>query len=245
MSSPTDILTEGQIASLWRAGFTIAKRQSDPFEIDPKLIPRGMAYQWNDTGRENPGWREVPFNRHPGVFGPWDAQGSVEIGNLYLCERPKADVDKAADEAHAKAYQNVTDWISNQGGAGFTGSVVIGGQTRLGVLDSIKELNVGDVEVSKDGDMAQVGATKTIETIVAIPRDMIQYVADIFKERDRLEAEVVRKDRTLVPGPIADKFYATIEVQDGAQWWPTLRAILLPIAIDNVREALKKETTDE
>ena len=52
---------------------------------------------------------------------------------------------------------------------------------------------------------------------------------------------------TLKPGKIADLFHAAVEdnERDGTsfQWWPTLRAILLPMAVDNVRAKHGMEPT--
>jgi hypothetical protein len=245
MSLVTEILTTDQIHDLWGAGYTIVRRPADPFEVDPKIIPHGMSYQWNDS-QEKPGWSPVLFEDHDGAFGPFGMRGPVYRDNLFLCKRPKAEAEHDLERARTKAQQNVADWASKNAALGLTGSVTVGTQTAVGKLDSLKKVKVGDlVEIDTDEGFAQVGSTKTIETIVAIPRDMTPHIPEIFKERDRLEAEVVRKDRTLAPGPIADKFYAAVEADKGAPWWPTLRAILLPIAVDNVRANLKKETTDE
>ena len=73
MSLVTEIISTDQLNDLWRSGYTIVRRQSDPFEIDPKLIPRGMAYQWNSvlppatydgkTEIQPQGWSPVPFSR--------------------------------------------------------------------------------------------------------------------------------------------------------------------------------------
>jgi hypothetical protein len=243
MSLVTEILTADQLNELWRSGYTITRRQNDPFEIDAKLIPRGMAYQWNSVtlnGKEMPeGWTPVPFSRHEGVFAPWGTPGDAHIGALVLVEKAKADVDHAQDVAHAKAYQNVTDWVDRQAKAGFTGFVTEAHQTRLGTIGDIKRIEVGATET------VEIPSTRTIETTVGIPPDMAPHLQEIFKERDRLEGEVVMKNRTLKEGPIADKFYAAIEADKGAPWWPTLRAILLPIAVENVRANLKKEKTDD
>lgn len=262
MSLVTEILTYDQLHDLWGAGFTIVRRNADPYEIDPKLIPRGMAYQWNpisgyDVASDSHpfGWKSVPYSRHEGVFAPWGTSGVIQRGGLELCERPKAEVDHQLERSRTKALQNVDDWVAKNGALGFTGSVKVGTQTKPGQLDTLEERNVGS---DAPGDFVQIGSTKTIETIVAIPKDMTPHIAAIFKERDRLEEGIVRKDRTLAPGPIADKFYEAVAAneRDGTpfQWWPTLRAILLPIAVDNVRLALRsleithpdgKEPTDE
>ncbi len=245
MSLVTEILTADQLHELWGCGFTIVRRGADPFEIDPKLIPAGRSYQWNPVKSDGPdviaseGWTPVPYSRHEGVFAPWGTPGDIQIRGMQLVEKAKAEVTADLNRNEAKARELVDGWVAKTGALGITGSVRVGTQTVEGKLDTLSERKIGS------GGAVVLEANKTIETTVGIPREMTPHIASIFKERDRLEAEVVRKDRTLVPGPIADKFYAAIEIQDGRQWWPTLRAILLPIAVENVRQALKKETPDE
>lgn len=242
-----DILTYDQLHDLWGAGFTIVRRNPDPFEIDAKLIPRGMSYQWNvidpkrEPGQERTdGWNPVPFSRHPGVFAPWGDTGVVQRDGLELCEKPQAVVDLHRGAARAAADKLISNWAKEAAADGLSGFIRLGNQTALGKLDNLTTLDVG-----KDDSFVQIGATKTIETTVGIPKDMVPHMAAIFAERDKIEAEVVRKDRTMAPGLISDKFYLAIDKDPGAPWWPTLRAIILPIAIDNVRANLKKDTTDE
>jgi hypothetical protein len=249
MGLVTEILTYDQLHDLWGAGYTIVRRPVDRYEVDQKLVPAGKVYQWNPVKsdgldvKQPEGWTPVPYSRHEGVFAPWGMPGNIEFGGLALCEKDKEQAEEFHRASHAKAHQNVEDWL-NKTGASFSGGVTVGADTKV-VGDKDLARKISGIEISEDGEMAQVGATKTIETIVRIPGDMTPHIAAIFAERDRLEAEVVRKDRTLVPGPIADKFYEAIDANKGAPWWPTLRAILLPIAVDNVRASLKKEPTDE
>jgi hypothetical protein len=235
-----------QLHDLWGAGFTIAPRPRDPFEIDPKLIPRGMTYQWNrECGGYLPNdWRPVPNARHPGLFAPWGTGGDVEVGGLFLCERPEQITRRSREQETTKAKQLIDDWAMKAAADGITGSVCVGTQTAEGKLDALTSIEIGpgEMDVTK---VVEIGSTKTIETTVGVPTDMFPYMNEVFRERDRLEAELVRKDRTLVPGPIADKFYAAIEADKAAPWWPTLRAILLPIAVENVRAELKKEKADD
>ena len=135
MSLVTEILTYDQIHDLWGAGFTIVRRNADPYEIDPKLIPRGMSYQWNpiqqDALKVNmEGWTPVPFSRHEGVFAPWGMPGDIYRDGLVLCEKPKAEVDHELARSRTKARQNVDDWVAKNGALGFTGSVKVGTQTK-------------------------------------------------------------------------------------------------------------------
>lgn len=245
MSLVTAIISYNDLHDLWGAGYTIVKRGHDPFEIDPKLIPKGMSYQWNPIKGDTPdvmhpeGWNPVPYSRHEGVFAPWGTTGFITRDGLALGEKPQVVVDLHRGAAKAAAAKLVDDWAAKAAADGISGTVTVATQTVEGKLDSIEHRDVGDV------DAIQIGATKTIETVVAIPRDMIPHMSAIFAERDRLEAEVVRKDRTLAPGAIADKFYTAIDADRGAPWWSTLRAIILPIAIENVRANLKKDSTDE
>jgi hypothetical protein len=226
------------INDLWGEGYTLVRRHPDPFHIEQSLIPRGRSYQWNDTP-DKEGWRTVPFSRHPGVFAPilYSDDGPIVVQGLYLCERPEVEVKDAHAAAAEKARKQSDDFWADRAkefaGAGFplSGSVRVGTQTQLGELDTLDEREF-------------VTSRNTIETTVKVPRDMVPHMAAIFAERDRLESEIVLPDRTLKPGPIADKFYAAVNVSKGAPWWPTLLAILLPIAVDNVRKSLK-ETTNE
>jgi len=243
MGVVTDILTTDQLHDLWGAGYTIALRGHDPYDIPLNLIPRGMSYQWNpiqpdaDVKEVAIGWAAVPYSRHEGVFAPWGTPGDIECGGLRLCEKPTEDVIRR----QRRAVENqARDWEVRAADLGLTGAVRIGTQTEINKLDTFEERQIG---TNTPGEIIRA-ETKTIETTVRLPSDMIPHMGLIFDERDRLEAEVVRKDRTLAPGDIADKFYAAIDADKAAPWWPTLRAILLPIAVENVRKTLK-ETPDE
>lgn len=107
----------GEILTRKRTGST------DPYEIDPKVIPDGWDYQWNAisvvgnkeilmdqslTMAEN-GWRAVPAERHPGRFMPEGHKGSIIRGGLRLDERPRALSEEARAEEIAKARQLITD----------------------------------------------------------------------------------------------------------------------------------------
>ena len=70
---------------------------------------------------------------------------------------------------------------------------------------------------------------------------MIGHIDAIFAERDRIRDMTVRSDRTLDPNSVITRdFYAEIERDKGAPWWPTLNAIILPYAIEAVRHKLKE-----
>lgn len=239
MSEVTEILDTDQIHDLWGAGFTIVPRARDVFDALPKeKWPPGISYQWlpikPDAGVKvfADGWSAVPYSRHEGIFGPYGTPGDVEHGGLKLCQKRTEQVELARNAARNAPQQQIDDWTERVAGAGITGHV------RVGFEDGAKRLDqMSGAELQRDD-------VRMIETTVHIPRDMTPYFGQIFAERDRLEGELVQPDRTLKPGPIADKFYAAIDADKGAPWWPTLHAIMLPIAIDNVRKTLK-ETTDE
>lgn len=232
MKPVRDLVSTEVIESLWEAGYTILPRRrgTDPFEIDQKFIPRDRAYQWfhlvHDKVRfENTGWAAVPASRHDGYFMPAGTAGAIEVNGLGLFEKPKDEVDKEKAENVNKAHKLVDDWAEKHG-AMLSGHISIGGQKReIGSDKRIKEL-LSSFENHE---------TRTIDTTVGIPGDMVHLLSEIYAERDRLEGEIVRKDRTLAPGEVADRFYAAIEADKGAPWWPTLRAILLPMAVDKVR----------
>lgn len=239
MSIVTEILTNEQIHDLWGAGFTVLPRLVDPFELPQHLIPRGMVYQWNETP-DQPGWRPVPYQRHDGYFGPAGMAGDIELSGLHLCEQAAAKREEAIEKARAKAHSAAMDWRDKTAADGFSGHVRTARQTIVGDLE--------DDEIVKVGEQATpyLTTTKTIETTTQVPMDMLPHMTAVFNERDRLSADVVLPDRTLKPGPIADRFYAAVDADKGAPWWPTLYAILLPIAVENVRNSLKsQESSDE
>ena len=116
------------IQDLWSAGYTIVRRQSDPYHVDPKSIPPGMVYEWRTrtTFGDEPtkdGWEFVLASRHDGIYAPVGYQDVITIGASALMERPKEMSDKVHAAHEAKAHQNVTDWIARQGAAGFSGGV--------------------------------------------------------------------------------------------------------------------------
>lgn len=121
------------VEDLWAAGYTIARRQRDPYGVDPKAIPKGMAYEWRTKPQRRDNqwrmallqddWEFVPASRHDGVYAPVGYRDIIEIGESVLMERPKEKSDKVHAAHEAKAHQNVTDWIERVGASGFSGGV--------------------------------------------------------------------------------------------------------------------------
>lgn len=113
------------IQELWGYGYTILPRRGgDPFEFDQKIVPRGMAYQWNVIGEPLSSWCPVPASRHPGLFVPVGTNGDIEVSRMVLVERPKAMVDDANAAMVAKAHKNIDDWVQKYGGQ-FSGGVKV------------------------------------------------------------------------------------------------------------------------
>lgn len=88
-----------------RDGQPLARKRrnnTDPFYIDPSVIPDGWRYQWcrnsvageidtaNMIAHTENGWRPVPAERHPGMFMVDGHKGPIERGGLILMERPSA-----------------------------------------------------------------------------------------------------------------------------------------------------------
>jgi len=230
---PLDYITEDAIQDLWGIGYTVVKRAGgDPFEVPPQMVPQTRKYQWwhlvHDKFHfhrdgEPSGWAPVPASRHDGYFMPFGHKGDIEVGGLGLFEKSKYEVDQELAANVVAAQKQVGDWAEKTG-AEFSGHFNMSGI----------EVGVGDPK-----ERARLfPETKTIETTVKIPKDMVPYMAQIFAERDRLKEEILLPDRNLKPGVIADKFYKAIDRNPEAPWWPTLHAILLPIAIKNVRETM-------
>lgn len=236
-----EIVLDDVIQDLWGAGYTIISRRMlhpDPFHVPELMIPQGRAYQWmhlvhDKVMFEGRGWAPVPASRHDGYFMPAGHVGDVEVNGLGLFEKPKFEVDQDRAAQIAAANQPLLDWAANN--AEFTGGarVVSFGDAEAAVT----EISAG--EISKHVEKINIDRTKTVELVSEVPRDMVPHISQIFRERDRLKVELLEKDgRTLKPGPVVDQFFGTIEANPALPWWPTLHAILLPTAIDNVRKNL-------
>lgn len=242
--NPFDYITQENIEDLWGIGYTLVKRAGgDPFHVPPEMIPATRSYQWWhlvhdkshwDRGPES-SWAPVSAARHDGYFMPFGHKGNIEILGLGLFEKSKVEVEQELASTAAAAHKQVQDWIE-KAGAEFSGAVSVGGVKQVVGDEALAE------KIDPDRDVFAISKSKTIETRVRIPKEMAPYMPAIFEERDRLKEEIVQPDRTLKPGAIADKFYAAVDADKAAPWWPTLHAILLPIAIENVRKQLTKET---
>lgn len=171
------IVSTDAVAALWDAGFTIMPRQRhpDPYHLDEKAIPTGRAYQWVHKDdlqwHKDTNWQQVPNERHPGIFAPVGTDGFVAFQSLLLVDKPKAEVDAEHAANHAKAHQNVDDWLGQQAAAGFTGGVTVQTDRSATVVD------IGNEAVNQ---------TK-------IPADMVPHINAILRERDRLVAAFTKE----------------------------------------------------
>lgn len=247
MKPVREIVSRDVIEDLWGAGYTILPRarHPDPFHVPQDMVPSTRSYQWMHLVHDKSlfmgpcgyelGWSPVPASRHDGYFMPAGHVGDIEVSGLGLFEKPKFEVDGEYANQVAAAHQQVDDWAKKYGGQ-FSGSVTVGKQTELGHLDSV--------------DTFEVGATKSVENITAIPREMTPYIGKIFSERDYLGkqyADELASDEstwsTLLLAEIASKMEAALRADPSLPKWPTLNAIILPYAIENVRKRITEEAT--
>ncbi len=241
-----EVVSRDVIEDLWGAGYTILprRRHSDPFHVPEDMIPQGRSYQWmhlvydqalfKSNGPMPNAWAPVPASRHDGYFMPAGHIGDIEVNGLGLFEKPKFEVEAERASQVAAAHKQVDDWKEKWGGE-FSGSVTVGTQTKLGELDSIKT--------------TEIGSTKTIENTTKVPRDMVPHIAQIFEERDRLYTDLVDKwnngEELNEQQDWVRRIYQTTEDADpNILKGPTLNAILLPIAIANIRTKLAEEAAD-
>ena len=121
---PRDNLRPGAVVVKGRDGEILTRHRtsvSDPYEVQ-HLAPAGWTYQWNtfvvlgqlqhnivQAMAEN-GWRPVPIERHPGVFGPLGATGDIIRDESRLEERPI----ELNEEAKAEDIQRARDQVRNQ-----------------------------------------------------------------------------------------------------------------------------------
>lgn len=242
MSVVSEIITQDQIQDLWGCGYTIVarKRHPDPFFVSPEMVPQGRSYQWwhlvhDKFHFERPknatpsGWAPVPASRHDGYFMPFGHTGDIEVNGLGLFEKSKFEVDQERQQQVVAAMKPVSDWIDKNSAMGLTGEVKFGDVA----------MDVGDAPK----DVFASSKSKTLETTVKIPKEMVPHMAAIFEERDRLKNEAVVND-VVIDQNLAEMLDAAVGAAgpDAARW-PILHAILLPIAIENVRQQLQKDNS--
>jgi len=117
----------GRAVALGRDGKPIWRQNSandhDPYANAGSYAPHGWTYEWKrgfiynqpqatyqSTIARVGKWSEVPHERHPGIFGPLGAKGSIVHEGLILMERPTVlhmeavnEEKKSARDAKARA----------------------------------------------------------------------------------------------------------------------------------------------
>ena len=236
------------IQDLWGMGLTVVPRlrHADPFYVPDYVIPADRGYQWmhleHDKVWIETGWSPVPYERHAGMFAPYGTGGNIEVQGMGLFDKPKFEIERERSDSVKKAQGLMQDWADRMGAQGFGGGARVVG---MGEADAVvTEIKVGEAVETRIETIARP-QEKTVELVSAIPKDMTAYIGRIFAERDRIKEELIRPDRSLVPCEIADKFYEAIEADKTLPWWPTLHAIILPYAIENVRKAVIVTKTEE
>lgn len=234
-----DIIPCEIIEDLWGAGYTILPRTRgpDPFEVDPKMVPATRSYQWmhlvHDRAMfEHNGWAPVPASRHDGYFMPAGHVGNIEVSGLGLFEKPKFEVEAERNANTEKAAQLVADWVKQVASDGISGSVSVGG--------------IG-VDVGEGEKVFKNVSAKTIETTTKIPGDMLPHMSEVFAERDRLYAELQERCRFDVAlddweTAVLDKYEQAQREDHSILKGPTFNALLLPIAVENVRKKIGIKT---
>lgn len=240
MSLLSEILSAEQIDELYRSGFAIIPRHNDPFELPAALIRPDWSYQWFTDGEYPKGWKAIAYQDHPGWFAPPDKEGLVVVRGMRLFRKLKAEVEEFHRQNKRKAEKLVEDWADKYG-------AFVGGATTLQTdgEEVVRTDIVAGKGVKVRTESFESPTTKTVELTTKIPKDMLAYIDQIFAERDRIRDDIVQPDRTLREHEITSKFYDAIENDRGAPWWPTLHAIILPYAIENVRKAVFQPNQSE
>ncbi len=245
MKNVRDVVDRDIIEDLWGAGYTILprRRHADPFHVPPEMVPQGRFYQWwhlvhdkfhfeRPTGATPSGWAPVPASRHDGYFMPAGHVGDIEVNGLGLFEKSKFEADQ---ELHANAQKAIdaADPAKFFAGKGFSGSVTVGRQDEGGFAATKTDINVDP-------------KTKTVNTTVFIPKDMLLHMDRVFAERDALYADLVEKWNAGVElnedqDAIRKRYEEALEEDPETPKGPTLNALLLPTAIENVRKRITEE----
>lgn len=247
MSLLSEILSADQLDELYRSGFAVIPRHDDPFELPAAQIKPDWSYQWSASGIE--GWYAVQHQDHPGWFAPPGTTGPVRVHGNYLCRKLKSEVEEFHRKNRRKAEKLVEDWADKYG-------AFVGGATTLQTdgEEVVRTSIVAGKGVKVNTEKFERPATKTVELTTKIPKDMLAYIDPIFAERDRIVAELIteedglprwREDLAPQYQPIAKRFWEAVGADKAAPWWPTLHAIILPYAIDNVRKAVFQPNQSE
>lgn len=226
--APFNVVSDEQMRLLWAFGFTVIPRTlfgRDPYEIARAIQRPGMAQQWGDVAQREryvaEGWRIVAAQDWPGLFGPIGYVGDAEINGLVLMQRPQHEVDLATDAAHFRGREMAEVWKDRVAADGFTAEV---GEAPSG-----------------DAVVRSVEGANTIDLVSAIPRDMMSHVHAILRERDRLCDRHVKG----LTDKFSAAFDAAMKANPQAAKWPTLRAIVMPMAVENVRALIKQEGAND
>lgn len=236
MKPVREVISRDIIDDLWGAGYTILprRRHPDPFHVPPEMVPQGRSYQWwhlvhdkvhfEGRGGHTLGWAAVPASRHDGYFMPAGHVGDIEVNGLGLFEKSKFEVEQERAQTANAAQQAVHDWKQ------VTGTMFSG-------------------EVSVGGEKTAISETKTYENTTAIPRDMVPYIDKIFIERDRLAKSAVSCMECGTGDSEVDAaveaYRHEIECNQNLARWPALHALVLPLAIENVRKQIKEAASGE
>lgn len=234
MKPVREVVSRDVIEDLWGEGYTIVprSRHPDPFYVSPEMIPPGKAYQWwhlvHDKVHFVGKWAAVDASRHDGYFMPAGHVGNIEVQGMGLFEKSKSAVDAHHAEVQARSHKLVADWAEKAAADGLSGGFSVGGVgSEVGTHDAVKDYSA-----------------KTIETRVKLPPEMFQYAGKIFEERDRLYLELQdawdKGGGTLTDRQdlVLRQYDAALKADPTILKGPTLNALLLPYAIQNVRERL-------
>lgn len=142
---PHDQVPSGKKIYYDRAGNPMWVREvsSDPFYIDPKMIPTGWTWEWkrfhtynmtdpaHDQYLLTMGWRPVLHEHCPGVFGEKGRTGAVEIHDQRLYERPSGMTEDYIRVRDDKARAQVHDAQRERALAGPAPGMPLKGQGRI------------------------------------------------------------------------------------------------------------------
>lgn len=154
--------TKAQKAAQAEVELRASLRKSDPYYLDPKLIPVGWGYAWIVNQREGgvlpPGWGLVPYSRHAHDFPRRYQRGNFIVHDGLILAEALSDQIRAELHAPAKLARQMHDQHPASGRSEF-------GRIQIMPEDWVESEKISRSAYQNEGDPVEV----EIDLVVRVP----------------------------------------------------------------------------